>query len=175
MYGDGVEPNAAHEALANLERAGHLDTLLTQNVDGLHEAAGSSGVVRLHGRRDEVVCDDCGAREPAGTVVERVTDGAVPPTCDCGGVFKPAVVLFGEQLPAEPLDRAQRRARESDLFLAAGSSLSVRPASLLPRIAAESGATLAVVNLEETPVSELADFDVRRDVTEVLPRVIERL
>jgi len=175
MYGRGVEPNAAHEALARMERAGHLDTLATQNVDGLHAAAGSESVVRLHGRSDQVVCDDCGRREPAEAAFERVRDGESPPTCDCGGVSKPDVVLFGEALPDGPLERVQRATRRCDVFLAVGSSLTVRPASLLPEIAAETGATLVVANLEETPASETADHDLRVDVTDFLPRLVAAL
>jgi len=175
MYGEGVEPNAAHEAFARMERAGHLDTLATQNVDGLHAAAGSESVVRLHGRSDRVVCDDCGRRDPAEAAFERVRAGERPPTCDCGGVYKPDVVLFGESLPDGPLERVQRATRRCDVFLAAGSSLTVRPASLLPEIAAEAGATLVVANLAETPVSGAADHDLRVDVTEFLPRVAATL
>jgi NAD-dependent deacetylase len=175
MYGAGVEPNAAHEALAEMERAGHLDALVTQNVDGLHAAAGSSDAVRLHGRGDRVACDDCGRTRPAREALERVREGECPPTCDCGGVYRPDVVLFGEGLPDEPFDRAQRAARRCDVFLALGSSLTVRPASLLPEVAAEAGATLVVVNLEETPVSDRAEHDLRTDVTALLERVVERL
>jgi NAD-dependent deacetylase len=175
MYGEGVEPNAAHKALARMERAGHLDTLATQNVDGLHAAAGAASVVRLHGRSDRVVCDDCGRREPAEMAFERVREGESPPTCDCGGIHKPDVVLFGEALPDEPFERVQRAARRCDVFLAAGSSLTVRPASLLPEVAAEAGATLVVANLAETPASEVADHDLRVDVTDSLPRLAAAL
>lgn len=175
LYGDDVAPNAAHGAFARLEAAGHLDALVTQNVDGLHAAAGSGSVIRLHGRSDRVVCDDCGNRRPADPVFERARGGERPPTCDCGGVLKPDVVLFGESLPEGPLERAQRLARRCDVFLAAGSSLSVRPASLLPRIASEAGATLVVVNFEPTPVAEVADHAVRADVTEVLPSLVDRI
>jgi NAD-dependent deacetylase len=175
MYGTGVEPNAAHEALVEMERAGHLDALVTQNVDGLHAAAGSPDVVRLHGRSDRVACDDCGRTRPAEAAFERVREGECPPTCECGGVYRPDVVLFGEGLPDEPFDRAQRAARRCDAFLALGSSLTVRPASLLPEVAAEAGATLVVVNLEETPVSDRAEYDLRADVTALLKRVTGRL
>jgi len=175
MYGEGVEPGATHEAFARMERAGHLDTLVTQNVDGLHDAAGSDSVVRLHGRGDRVVCDDCGRRDPVDPVFERVRDGERPPTCACGGVYKPDVVLFGEPLPDGPLERAQRATRRCDVFLAVGSSLTVRPASLLPEIAAEAGATLVVANLEETPASETAEYDLRADVTDFLPRLAAEL
>ncbi|QPV63727.1 NAD-dependent deacylase [Halosimplex litoreum] len=175
MYGDGVEPNAAHEALAAMEARGHLDTLLTQNVDGLHAAAGSESVVELHGTSARVVCDRCGATQSAGPVWGRVCDGDRPPTCDCGGVLKPDVVLFGEALPDEAFDRAQTAARRADVFLAVGSSLTVRPAALLPEIAAESGATLAVCNLEATAYSERADYDLRADATEALPALVTSL
>jgi len=175
MYGAGIEPNAAHEALVELERAGHLDTLVTQNVDGLHSAAGAGDVCRLHGRSDRVACDDCGRTRPAEDAFERVREGECPPTCDCGGVYRPDVVLFGEGLPDEPFDRAQRAARRCDVFLALGSSLTVRPASLLPEVAADAGATLVVVNLEETPASKRAEYDLRADVTPLLARVAERV
>ncbi|WP_459192483.1 Sir2 family NAD-dependent protein deacetylase [Halosimplex sp. J119] len=172
MYGDGVEPNVAHEALATLESRGHLDTLVTQNVDGLHAAAGSESVVELHGTSARVVCDGCGATQPTDPVWERVRNGERPPTCDCGGVLKPDVVLFGEGLPDEEFDRAQTAARRCDVFLAIGSSLTVRPAAILPEIAAEAGATLAVINLESTAYSERADYDLRADVTEALPALV---
>jgi len=175
LYGGGVEPNAAHEALATLERDGHLDALLTQNVDGLHAAAGSESVVELHGTSARVVCDRCGATEPAAPVWERVRDGERPPTCDCGGVLKPDVVLFGESLPDEAFDRAQRAARRCDVFLAVGTSLTVRPAALLPEIAAESGATFAVINLDPTEYDGRADYNFRADATEALPALVTAL
>ncbi|MFC7138841.1 Sir2 family NAD-dependent protein deacetylase [Halosimplex aquaticum] len=173
MYGDGVEPNVAHEALATLESRGHLDTLVTQNVDGLHAAAGSESVIELHGTSARVACDRCGATQSADPVWERVREGERPPTCDCGGVLKPDVVLFGEGLPDDAFDRAQVAARRCDVFLAIGSSLTVRPASILPEIAADAGATLAVINLGSTARSGEADYDLRADVTEALPALVE--
>ncbi|WP_436927383.1 Sir2 family NAD-dependent protein deacetylase [Halosimplex amylolyticum] len=173
LYGDDVEPNVAHESLATLEELGHLDTLVTQNVDGLHAAAGSDSAIELHGTSARVVCDSCGATQPADPVWERVRAGERPPICDCGGVCKPDVVLFGEGLPDDAFDRAQVAARRCDVFLAVGSSLTVRPASMLPEIAAEAGATLAVINLDSTACSERADYDLRADVTEVLPALVE--
>jgi NAD-dependent deacetylase len=174
FYGDiDPEPNAAHTALASLESEGLLDAVLTQNVDGLHTAAGSERVVELHGTHRRVRCDDCGERRSADPVFERADEGALPPRCDCGGVYRPDVVLFGESLADAVLEAAQRLARESDVFLAVGSSLSVRPASLLPRIADESGATLAVVNLDPTPQDERAAYLFQKDVTDVLPALAE--
>ncbi|WP_123532943.1 Sir2 family NAD-dependent protein deacetylase [Halosimplex salinum] len=175
MYGDGVAPNAAHEAFAALEELGHLDLLVTQNVDALHAAAGSESVVELHGTHERVVCDRCGATQPAGPVWERVRGGERPPTCDCGGVLKPDVVLFGEPLPDDAFDRAQTETRRCDVFLAVGSSLTVRPAALLPDVAAEAGATLAVINLDETDYSERADYDLRADATAALPALVAAL
>lgn len=169
------EPNDAHLALASMEADGQLNGVITQNVDGLHAVAGSEEVVEIHGTNQRVRCDDCGDQQPAGPVFARAADGELPPRCSCGGVLRPAVVLFGESLPDRALERAQQLARECDVMLAVGSSLSVRPASLLPRLAVQSGATLAIVNFEETPRDATADYLFRADVTEVLPAIMDRL
>ena len=171
MFPDDVAPNAAHEALAELEEAGQLDALITQNTDGLHQTAGSESVIELHGNSRRVACQDCGTRLDADPVEQRAREGELPPECSCGGVFKPDTVLFGEQLPTGALQQARRHAREADVFLAVGSSLKVEPAASLPRVAAREGARLALVNLEETPVTGQADDDIRADVTEALPEV----
>jgi NAD-dependent deacetylase len=173
VYGGDVEPNAAHRTLATLEKWGHLDVVITQNIDGLHGAAGSESVVELHGNAERVVCDACGRRTDAGPVRERVEDGELPPRCECGGVLKPDVVLFGEQLPEREHHRAREHARVADVFLAVGSSLSVQPAASLPRTATRTGGTLAIVNLESTAVSSQADYEFRADVTDVLPALVD--
>jgi NAD-dependent deacetylase len=174
-FGGDVAPNDAHHALAGLEERDVLDTVVTQNTDGLHAAAGSESVVELHGTGARVACEGCGRRVDAAPVHERVRDGEVPPRCEnCGDVLKPDVVLFGEALPEGALQTAQMRARDADVFLAVGSSLSVEPAASLPRVAARDG-TLAVVNFDRTPVSELAAYDFRADVTEVLPALVEKI
>jgi NAD-dependent deacetylase len=169
------EPNAAHRALVDLERLGHLRAVVTQNVDGLHHDAGTEQVVELHGTHRQVRCDDCGDRRPADEMFERAAAGESPPRCDCGGIYRPDVVLFGESLPDGAMETAQRLARESDVFLAVGSSLSVRPASLLPKMAVESGGTLVVVNFESTPRDGQATHVVQEDVTEVLPELVRAL
>jgi NAD-dependent deacetylase len=174
LFGGGVEPNAAHEALATLEDAGHLDTLVTQNVDGLHQRAGSEDPVELHGNGQRVACTGCNRRFDADPVYDRIDDGELPPTCErCGEVLKPDVVLFGEQLPDHELFRAHAAVAEADAFVAAGSSLTVEPAASLPRKAAENGATLLVVNNDRTTVSDHAEYDFRADVTEALPRLAD--
>lgn len=177
VFADGeVVPNPAHEALAAMENAGRLDTLITQNIDGLHQAAGSESVIELHGSAERVACEDCGGRYPADPVRERVLSGEMPPLCpDCESVLKPDVVLFGEQLPAGALQAARDAADRASVFLAIGSSLAVEPAASLPRIADRRGATVAVINLEETSATEFAAIDLLEDVTVALPRLAEKV
>ncbi|WP_246998463.1 SIR2 family NAD-dependent protein deacylase [Halosolutus gelatinilyticus] len=172
FFADDIDPNAAHEALADLEAAGHLETLLTQNVDGLHSGAGSESIVRLHGTAAKAVCRSCRRRYDIEPAVARARDGALPPSCeDCGGALKPDTVLFGERLPNHARLESQAAAQSADVFLAIGSSLTVEPAASLPRTAADRGATLAIVNLEETPLADRADYAFREDATDVVPRL----
>jgi len=180
IYGDGadgasIEPNAAHDAIEALESRGLVDAVLTQNVDGLHQRAGSERVIELHGTHRHVACDECGRREPAAPVFEQAEEGDLPPRCDCGGVLRPDVVLFGESLPDEAIEEANRLAHRADWFLAVGSSLTVHPAAGLPTRAARSGATLGIVNLEATEKDDTADVVCRADVATVLPAIRDRL
>ncbi|MFC7166252.1 NAD-dependent deacylase [Halospeciosus flavus] len=175
MFPDDVAPNAAHDALASLEAEGHLDAVITQNTDGLHQRAGSEDVVELHGANHRVECQECKQKEDAEPARERARDGELPPTCRaCGGPLKPDVVLFGEQLPTMAMHRARELADDADAFLVAGSSLTVEPAASLPRRAARDG-HLSIVNFDETESDRYADVVVRGDVTEVLPEVEERV
>ena len=170
-----ITPNPAHEAIANLESKGFLDAVLTQNIDGLHQEAGSDRVVELHGSHRQVTCDDCGQRESAEAAFDRATDGELPPRCDCGGVLRPDVVLFGESLPDDAIAAANRLAHRADCFLAVGSSLTVHPAAGLPVRATRSDATLGIVNLDPTEKDSLADIVLTGDVTVVLPAIVDRL
>ncbi|MFB6118511.1 NAD-dependent deacetylase [Halosegnis sp.] len=177
LYAD-VEPNAAHEALAALEQADLLDRVITQNVDGLHAAAGSEDVVELHGNGGRVACQDCGRRADAAPHYEAVRTGDIDgaPRCpDCEGLLKPDVVLFGERLPMAPLNEARSLARTADCLLVVGSSLTVEPAASLPEIAADTGGALVVINLEETHVSGRAAVDLRASATEALSTLRARL
>jgi NAD-dependent deacetylase len=170
------EPNPAHVALSDLESAGHLDGVLTQNVDGLHQEAGSEEVIELHGSTDRVACRECRQRYDADPVLERVADGDLPPRCDsCGGLLKPDTVLFGEELPEHALLRSHALAQKADVFIAAGSSLTVEPAASLPEAATTRGATLVIANHDRTPLSPGADYDFRADVTDVLPALRDRV
>lgn len=174
MLADGVEPNSAHEALATLEAGGHLDAVVTQNVDGLHRAAGSESVIALHGRGDRAVCRDCGRQVDIDGPMARAREGDLPPTCEaCGGTLKPDTILFGERLPVGERRRATKLARESDVFLAVGSSLTVEPAASLPMTAADRNATLAVINADPTKHDERADYVFHADVTDVLPALAD--
>ena len=171
-----AEPNAAHRALVDLERKHALHGLVTQNVDGLHHAAGQSPeiVVEIHGNVREVKCMSCDMRAPDGHALERVPRGEDDPRCrDCGGILKSATISFGENLVAEDLRRAQKIAARADVFCALGTSLGVYPAAALPEIALRNGARLVVMNAQETPFDDLAAAVVREQLGEVLPALVE--
>ncbi|MCZ2839643.1 SIR2 family NAD-dependent protein deacylase [Modestobacter sp. VKM Ac-2985] len=168
-----ARPNAGHAALVELERQGRLRALLTQNVDGLHTDAGSSGVLELHGTVREVECLACGARTPMTAALARVDAGEPDPACaDCGGVLKSATISFGQALDADVLDAAAQAAADCDVFLAVGTSLGVHPAAGLVEVAAAHGARVVVVNAEPTPYDGLADLVVRESIGTALPRLL---
>lgn len=170
-----IEPNPAHHALATLEREGPLETLITQNVDGLHQAAGSGNVLELHGTRTEAKCLDCGRRVPLETLERKLDEEALPPRCEeCDGLLKRATVSFGEALPRQVLQSARQAATDCDCFLVVGSSLTVEPAASLPRLALQHGADLVVVNLEETGMDASADVAIHGKAGETLPPIVER-
>ncbi|MEX2549295.1 MAG: Sir2 family NAD-dependent protein deacetylase [Nitriliruptoraceae bacterium] len=173
-----VEPNAAHHALADLERLERLTTLVTQNVDGLHQEAGSSPgrVIEIHGSVRDAICLTCGRRQPMGPVLGRVRAGEDDPRCeDCGGILKSATVSFGQSLDPALLQRAHDATMGADVFLAVGTSLLVHPVALLPRTALEAGATLILINAETTPYDDRADVLLRADAGTALRRIVEEL
>jgi NAD-dependent deacetylase len=171
-----ARPNSGHAALVTLERRGKLHTLITQNVDGLHQAAGSSParVVEVHGTTREVVCLACGERAPMERALARVRAGEEDPPCrTCGGILKSATISFGQGLVAEDIARAERAARACDLMLAVGTKLSVWPVAGVVPVAKESGARVVIVNAEPTEMDALADVVLRGSISEVLPRLVE--
>lgn len=169
------QPNAAHHALVELERAGRLLALVTQNVDGLHHAAGHDPdtLIEIHGQTRQAACLRCGQRQPMGAVLERVRAGDDDPCCEsCGGLLKAATVSFGQSLPPDDLHRAQQAAAACDLLLAAGTSLVVAPVAALPQMALEAGARLVILNAQATPYDDEADAVVRQPLGELLPRLV---
>lgn len=172
----GAEPNPAHRALVDLERAGHLRGVVTQNTDGLHQKAGSREVVELHGSSHEVECLDCETRYPRDRI-DQMNREHCPPSCpQCGGRYlKPTVVLFGESLPVRALNRAQSLAMSADLMLVIGSSLQVYPAAGIPRLALEHGAELCIINAEPTPMDSRAATVIHGKAGEILPALVSKL
>lgn len=167
-----AEPNAAHTAFVRLEQRGCLRALLTQNIDGLHQRAGSSPelVVELHGTLFDSACLECGHRVPMRDVLARVDAGEADPPCSaCGGVQRSATVAFGQTLDPHVLDAAVAAAADCDVFVAAGTSLQVNPAAGLCRVALRAGARLVVANGSPTPYDPYAHAVLRDDLTAVLP------
>lgn len=171
-----AKPNAGHVALAELEHKGRMHTLVTQNVDGLHQAAGSSNdlIVEIHGTMREVMCMSCGERAPMERALARVRAGEEDPPCrTCGGILKSATISFGQNLVPEDLQRSFDAAAGADMFLAVGTSLVVYPVADLPRVALEAGARLVILNAEATPYDRLASAVIRDRLGEVLPKLVQ--
>jgi NAD-dependent protein deacetylase/lipoamidase len=171
-----AEPNAGHRALVELERRGTLDTLITQNIDGLHHAAGSDPgrIVEVHGSMREVVCMSCGERAPMERALTRVRAGEDDPPCrTCGGILKSATISFGQNLVADDLRRAQAAAERCDLLLAVGSTLSVYPIADVVPVARMNGARIVIVNGSETAMDDLADAVLRGPIGEILPALVD--
>ncbi|MEW2568082.1 Sir2 family NAD-dependent protein deacetylase [Streptomyces sp. NPDC047070] len=174
----GAEPNAAHRAVAELERAGVPVRVITQNVDGLHQLAGMPArkVLELHGSAHTVVCTKCHARGPMEDALARVDAGEADPPClACGGILKSATVMFGERLDPVVLGEAVAITKACQVFVAAGSSLQVQPAAGLAGVAADHGARLVIVNAEPTPYDDRADEVIREPIGTSLPALLRSL
>ena len=170
------QPNPAHRALAELERRGRLQAVITQNIDGLHQAAGSRDVIEVHGSAASASCPVCGVRHAQAEVVERFD--AAPdhvPRCDAGHPLKPDVVLFGDMLPVAEVERAWELVAAADLLLCVGSSLEVHPIAQLPAVALQAGARLAIVTRGTTPYDARAEVRLGGDVAEDLAALVAEL
>ncbi|MGH3656746.1 MAG: SIR2 family NAD-dependent protein deacylase [Micromonosporaceae bacterium] len=170
-----ARPNTAHRALVTLENAGRLAAVITQNIDGLHQRAGSSPgvVIEIHGTIHEVGCLSCGDRRSMTEALRRVADGEPDPACQiCGGLLKSATISFGQPLDTAVLERAVAAAAGCDLFLAVGTSLTVNPAASLVDIAVRAGARVVIVNAQPTPYDEIADAVITEPIGTVLPAVV---
>jgi NAD-dependent protein deacetylase/lipoamidase len=173
-----AEPNPAHLALVELEKAGKLDRLITQNVDGLHQKAGSDPgrVLELHGNMFGVVCTGCAARSTLREAMDRIDAGDPDPAClDCGAILKTTTVMFGEALSTETITRAIQAAERCEVFIVIGTSLQVQPAASMARIAVESGARLFIVNADPTPDDKLATEVIRDPIGVAVPLLLARL
>ncbi|ANJ10281.1 SIR2 family NAD-dependent protein deacylase [Streptomyces parvulus] len=174
----GAEPNAAHRAVAELERSGVPVRVITQNVDGLHQRAGLSPrkVLELHGTALSYVCTGCRVRGPMADALARVDAGEDDPPClECGSVLKPATVMFGERLDPVVMGEALAVSKACQVFVAVGTSLQVQPAAGLAGVAADHGARLVVVNAEPTPYDDLADEVIREPIGTALPQLLRGL
>jgi NAD-dependent deacetylase len=170
-----ASPNAGHQALVALEARGQLDTLITQNIDGLHQRAGQSAerIVEIHGTIREVICMSCGERGPMSVTLARVQNGEAEPAClSCGGILKSATISFGQALVAEDLRRAELAARCCDLLLAVGSSLSVFPVAGVVPLAKQAGATVLILNGAPTEMDAIADVALHGQLGTLLPRLV---
>ena len=173
-----AKPNLAHYAIAELDRLGKLDCVITQNVDNLHQKAGvpSEKVFELHGNMQWAVCLSCGRRYPFEQIKVRLDGGEAVPDCEaCHGILKPAAVFFGEPLPEKVLKEATFRSSNCDLFIVIGSTLIVYPAAYMPVYAVESGARLVIVNLTSTPMDRQATILIRDKAGEAMSRIIKRV
>lgn len=168
-----AKPNPAHYALAQLEAANRLQNIITQNIDGLHQAANSKHVLEVHGHTRTATCARCYASVDASAIMQALMDGKEIPLCeDCGGPLKPDVILFGEQLPVHPLFESRIAVTNADTILVVGSSLEVTPISDLPHDALQNGSKLIIINIQETYLDNKADVVIHADVTEILPQIV---
>jgi NAD-dependent deacetylase len=167
-----AKPNPAHLALAQLEKFGPLQAVITQNIDVLHTKAGSQTIYEVHGHMREATCMHCLQTYQSETALADYLISAPIPLCSaCHGVLKPNIILFGEILPVTVMNRAKRHARDCDVMIVAGSSLEVAPAGDLPLLAKYNGAKLIIVNFGETHLDDMADVLIQADVVDVLPRL----
>jgi NAD-dependent deacetylase len=173
---DGKEPNGAHRALVELERRGKLDAVVTQNIDGLHAAAGTADPIEVHGSVASASCLACGAEYPLAEVRARLDgDAEGIPRCDCGLPLKPNVVLFGEMLPEAAIERAYALAAAADVLLCVGSSLEVWPVAELPEVTLAAGGSVAIVTIGPTPYDRRAAVKLSGDVVGELEAVLAAL
>jgi NAD-dependent deacetylase len=169
-----AHPNPAHLALAKLQAAGYISTIITQNIDGLHTKAGSENVLEVHGSLNTLTCTSCYRRVQSSTVMEDYIDQCKVPYCPtCGSVLKPDIILYEEQLPISTWNKAEEACRNCELFLVAGTSLEVMPSAKLPVKAMNHGAHLVIINNAQTFMDVRADIVIHADVAIILPQIMQ--
>jgi NAD-dependent deacetylase len=169
-----AEPNAGHIAIAALDRMGMLNAVITQNIDGLHQASGLADekIIELHGNTRRIRCMTCRKITATEKIQARLESGDAAPQCPCGGYLKPDTISFGQAMPVKEVEKAAVLSRASDCFLVVGSTLLVQPAAHMPVYAKQNGAFLAIVNLSETPCDDMCDVLIRGKAGEVLQRIV---
>ena len=172
-----ARPNSAHLALASLHAKGLLKAVITQNVDGLHQASGLPDdiVTELHGNTRRIRCMSCSALTPVDEVQERLASGDAAPECSCGGYLKPDTISFGQAMSRMEVEKAAHLSQNCDFFLVVGSTLLVQPAAQMPFYAKNNGAFLAVINLSETPCDDICDVLIREKAGVVFPKLLEEV
>jgi NAD-dependent deacetylase len=171
-----ARPNPAHRALADMEQAGYIQAVITQNIDGLHQMAGSQVVLELHGSMNTLTCHRCKMQYPSGDIIEAfIQDGDMPYCPTCKSLLKPDIILFEEALPFDAWDAAQMHCEQADLVLVAGSSLEVSPANQLPLYALQNDARLIINTLSPTYLDEAAHILIPGDVATILPQIAAKL
>jgi NAD-dependent deacetylase len=173
-----AEPNAGHLAIAELEKMGKLSSIITQNIDNLHQKAGNDPafVYELHGNMQWMICLDCREKYPVDLLIQKISSADYVPECrHCGGILKPDVIFFGESLPQKALMSATQEAQECDLFIVIGSSLSVYPAAYMPLYAKRARAHVVIVNLGPTLQDHIADVIIDHSAGETMTKIIEKL
>ena len=169
---DRSRPNDAHYGLATLEKMGIVKTVITQNVDGLHQAAGSTDVIEFHGNFAWLRCMECGQREET----RKIAMAEIPPRCSCGGILRPEVIFFGEQIPTAALMRSEQIASRCDIMLVVGTSAVVQPAAYMPVVAKNSGARVIEINPERTPLTaSTSDYLVQGKAGKVMRKLVEEI
>ena len=168
-----AQPNAAHTALARLEKMSLLQAVITQNIDGLHQASGltEENIIELHGNTRRIRCMSCRKITPIADVQQSLAAGDMAPECECGGFLKPDTISFGQAMPVAEVEKAAALSQACDFFLVVGSTLLVQPAAHMPVYAKNSGAFLAIINLSDTPCDRMSDVLIRAKAGEILQRI----
>jgi len=172
-----AEPNPAHMSLARLNDLGLLQAVVTQNIDGLHQASGlpADKIVELHGNTCRIRCMRCRKISPIDKVQQRLKTGDPAPECECGGFLKPDTISFGQAMPAAEVEKSVTLSRKCDFFLIVGSTLVVQPAAQMPVYAKNNGAFLAIINLSDTPCDDICDVLIREKAGDVLQQIVSEV
>lgn len=172
-----AEPNPAHMSIFELHNMGLLEAVITQNIDGLHQASGlpDEKVIELHGNTRRIRCMSCGKISSEDEAQKRVEAGDLAPECECGGYLKPDTISFGQAMPVAEVAKATELSQHCDFFMVVGSTLLVQPAASMPYYAKQGGAFLAIVNLSETPCDKMCDVLIQGKAGEVLTEIVSQI